>query len=123
MTTSISSHSIPSEFDDEVNYANPDLTSGRVLRSKFLFHLQEQDAQKITAITPAARRTIEKDWWHTTDPNLPPPAAPDFRSRKDPDEHVWVNGFRDDTGRVIRDRGRMKQMELHRASRCRENAG
>ncbi|KAF1352958.1 hypothetical protein EJ07DRAFT_183162 [Lizonia empirigonia] len=26
--------------------------------------------------------------------------APNFRSGKDPDEHVWEKGFKDDTGRV-----------------------
>jgi len=45
-------------------------------------------------MTLAARRTIDKEWWYTTDRHLPPRAAPDFRSREDPDEHVWEYGLR-----------------------------
>ncbi|KAF2804387.1 uncharacterized protein BDZ99DRAFT_511634 [Mytilinidion resinicola] len=132
--------SIPSKFDDEVDDADPDLPPDHVwaypcklpscpdygkswgLRSNF-FHLQEQDSHKTTAMTLAARRTIEKEWRYTTDPNLPPRAAPDFRSREDPDEHVWDYNFRDDTGKVVTGRGTMKQMEMHRASRRRETQG
>jgi hypothetical protein len=33
---------------------------------------------------------------------------------------VWEYGFRDDTGKVVKGRGTMKQMEMHRASRRRE---
>lgn len=67
----------------------------------------------MTAMTPAARRTIEKLWRYTTDPRLPPRAAPDFRSREDPDEHVWVYSFRDHTGKIIMGKGTMKQMDMH----------
>jgi hypothetical protein len=47
-------------------------------RSNFL-HLQEQDIHKITATTPLARRTIEKEWQYPTDPHLPPRMALDSR--------------------------------------------
>ena len=72
------------------------------------------------ATTPAARRAIETEWRYTTDPNQPPRAAPAFRSREDPDEHIWEYGFKDDTGKVITGRGTLKQMEMHKASRCRQ---
>lgn len=141
MTTPISSPSIPSENDDEVDNTDTDLPSGHVwaypcklpscpdygkswlLRSNFLFHLQEQYSHKTIMMTPAARRAIEKEWRYATDPNLPPRAAPSFFSREDPDEHEWDYGFRDDTGKVIQGRGTMKQMELHRALRRRETQG
>ncbi|KAF1358704.1 hypothetical protein EJ07DRAFT_166584 [Lizonia empirigonia] len=133
--------SVPSELNDEIDDADPSLPFGHVwaypckltscpdygktwgLRSNFLLHLVERDAHKTTATTPAARRAIEKEWWHTTDPNLPPRAAPDFRSREDPDEHIWDYSFRDDTGKVVSGRGTMKEMEMHRASRRREAQG
>jgi hypothetical protein len=136
MTTSISSPHIPSEFDDEVD--NSDLPSGYVwaypckhpscpdygkawrLRSNFLLHLQEQGAHMTTATTTSTRRAIEKEWRYTTDPHLPPRAAPDFRPREDPDEQVWDYNFKDDTGKVINGRGTLKQMEMHRASRRRQ---
>lgn len=119
MTTPISSPSIPSEDDDEVDNTDADLPSGHIwaypcklpscpdygkswlLRSNFLFHLQEQDSHKTIMMTPAARRAIEKEWRYTTDPNLPPRAAPSFLSREDPDEHEWDYGFRDDTGKEM----------------------
>lgn len=132
MTTSNSSPSIPSEFDDEVDNADAELPFGHVwaypcklpscpdygkswvLRSSFLLHLQEQYAHKMTAMTPAARRTIEKKWRYTTDPHLPPRAAPDFPSREDPDEHIWEYSFRNNTGKIITGRGTRKQMEMHK---------
>lgn len=139
-TTSLPSLSVPSEFDDEVDEAHDDLPPGHVwaypckllscpgygkswlLRSSFLLHLQEEDAHRTaaTAATPAARRKIEQEWRYTTDPHLPPRAAPEFRPRDDPDEHVWEYGFRDATGKVIRGRGTMKQMEIHKATLHRE---
>ncbi|XP_014550228.1 hypothetical protein COCVIDRAFT_63347, partial [Bipolaris victoriae FI3] len=127
--------SIPSESDDGVDNADTNLPLGNVwaypcklpscpdygkswlLRSNFLLHLKKEGAHSIAATTPAARRMIEKEWRYTTDPHLPPRAAPEFRSREDPDEHVWEYGFRDDTGRVIRGRGTMKQMEMHKELR------
>jgi hypothetical protein len=45
---------------------------------------------KTTAITPATRRAIEKEWRYTTDPHLPRRAAPDFRLREDSDEHMGL---------------------------------
>ncbi|KAH9873081.1 hypothetical protein J1614_005478 [Plenodomus biglobosus] len=137
MTISLPRPSIPSEFDDEVDDAHVDLPPGHVwaypcklsscpdygtswlLRSNFLLHLQEEDAHW-AATTPAARRTIEQEWRYMTDPHLPPRKAPYFRPQDDPDEHVWEYGFRDDTGKVIKGRGTMKQMEMHQASRRRE---
>jgi hypothetical protein len=106
MTTLLPSPSIPSELDDEADDADATLPSGHVwaypckltscpdygktwgLRSNFLFHLVEEDSHKTTAMTLAARRAIEKEWRYTADPNLPPRAAPDFRSREDPSEHI-----------------------------------
>lgn len=141
MTTSLPSPFIPSESDDEVDNIDADLPPEHVwaypckltscpdygktwlLRSNFLFHLVEEDSHKTTAMTPAARRVIEKEWRYTTDPNLPPRAAPDFRSREDPDEHIWDYNFRDDTGQMIKGRGTMREMEMHRASRRRETQG
>jgi hypothetical protein len=138
MTNSAFDPTVPSELNDELDDADASLPSGHVwaypckltscpdygktwkLRSNFLLHLVEQDSHNTTATTPAARRTIEKEWRYTTDPNLPPRAAPDFRSREDPDEHIWDYNFRDDTGKMISGRGTMKEMEMHRASRRRE---
>ncbi|OCL04537.1 hypothetical protein AOQ84DRAFT_380488 [Glonium stellatum] len=94
-----------------------------LLRSNFLLHLQEQDAHVTIATTTIARRAIEKEWRYTTDPHLPPRAALDFRPRDDPDEHVWDNNFKDDTGKVIAGGGTLKQMELHKASRRRQLEG
>ena len=50
---------------------------------------------------PAARRAIETEWRYATDPHLPPRAAPDFRSREDPEEQIWTYSFKDNTGRVL----------------------
>ena len=136
MTSLVSGPPVPSELDDEVDDA--DLPSGHVwaypckfpscpdygkswrLRSNFLDHLQEREAHGTIVTTPAARRAIEIEWRYTTDPHLPPRAAPDFRSREDPDEQVWDYGFRDDTGKVITGRGTLKQVEMHKALRCRQ---
>jgi hypothetical protein len=125
MTTSLPSPSIPSEFDDEVDDAHvdrppehvwaypcklpsyPDYGKSWLLQSNFLLRLQEQDSHRRTVIRPAARCTIEEEWQYTTDPNLPPRAAPDFRSREDPDEDVWEYGFRDNTGKLVKGRGTM----------------
>jgi hypothetical protein len=93
------------------------------LRSNFLLHLQEREAHGTTATTPAARRAIEIEWRYTTDPHLPPLVAPGFRSREDPDEHIWVYSFKADTGKVISGRGTLKQMEMHKASLCRQAEG
>jgi len=60
------------------------------MRSNFLLHLQEREAHMTTAATPAARRAIEIEWRYATDPHLPPRAAPDFRSREDPEEQIWT---------------------------------
>jgi len=136
MTSLVSGPPVPSELDDEVDDA--DLPSGHIwaypcklpscpdygkswrLRSNFLDHLQERETHGTIVTTPAARRAIEIEWRYTTDPYLPPRAAPDFRSREDPDEQVWDYGFKDDTGKVITGRGTLKQMEMHKASRCRQ---
>ncbi|KAH7406321.1 hypothetical protein DE146DRAFT_735019 [Phaeosphaeria sp. MPI-PUGE-AT-0046c] len=141
MTTSASNHSVPSESDDEVDNADanlppahiwaypcklplcPDYGKTWLLRSNFFFHLHEEDAHKATAMTPAARRAIEKEWRYATDPHLPPRAAPYFRSREDPDEHIWDYNFRDDTGKIISGRGTMRGMEMHKAARRRETQG
>ena len=101
MTSLVSSPPIPSELDDEIDDADlpsghiwaypcklplcPDYGKSWLLRSNFLLHLQEQEAHGTSATTPATRRAIEIDWRYTTDPYLPPRAAPDFRSREDPD--------------------------------------
>jgi hypothetical protein len=141
MIISSSLPSVPSELNDEFDDADATLPSGHVwaypckltlcpdygktggFRSNFLFHLVEEDSHKTTALTPAARRAIEKEWRYTTDPHLPRRAAPDFRSQEDPDEHIWDYNFRDDTGRMIKGRGTMREMEIHRALRRREAQG
>jgi hypothetical protein len=141
MTTSLPSPFVPSELDDEADDADAALPSGHkwaypckliscpsygktwLLRSNFLFHLVEEGSHKTTAMTPAARRVIEKEWRYATDPNLPPRAAPHFRSREDPDEHIWDYNFRDDTGQIIKGRGTMREMEMHRVLRRRETQG
>ena len=41
-------------------------------------------------------------------------------SRDDPDEQVWDYSFKDHTGKVMTGRGTLKQMEMHKASRCRQ---
>lgn len=137
----MSSFPIPSELDDEADNADADLPPEHVwaypcklplcpdygkswgLRSNFLLHLQEQDAHRTTAKTPAARRAIEKAWRYTTDPHLPPRAAPDFHSREDPDEHVWNYSFKDGTGKVITGKGTLRQTEMHKALRRRQLRG
>ncbi|KAF2469764.1 uncharacterized protein BDR25DRAFT_263126 [Lindgomyces ingoldianus] len=141
MTTLNLNPPIPSELDDEFDNADADLPSGHVwaypcklascpdygkswlLRSNFLLHLQEQEAHRMTATTAAARRAIEKEWRYTTDPHLPPRKAPDFRPQEDPDEHVWDYNFKDDTGRIVRGRGTMREMEMHKAFRRRQTQG
>jgi hypothetical protein len=138
MTTSLPSPFVPSESDDEVDNTDADLPPEHVwaypcklpscpdygkswlLRSNFLLHLQKQDVHKTTAITPIARRTIEKEWRYTTDPHLPRRRAPDFHSREDPDEHIWDYNFRDNTRKIVEGRGTMEQMEMHRTLRRRE---
>ncbi|KAI8931441.1 hypothetical protein NX059_011768 [Plenodomus lindquistii] len=137
MTTSIPAAPLPSEFDDEVDDAHPDLPPGHVwaypcklsscpdygkswrLRSNFLLHLQEEGRHK-TATTPAERRIIEQEWRYTTDPRLPPRTGPNFRPQDDPDKHIWNYGFKDNTGKVINGRGTMRQMEMHMALRRQE---
>ena len=139
MTSLVSSLPLPSELDDEVDDA--DLPSGHIwaypcklpscpdygkswnLRSNFLLHLQEREAHGTSATTPTARRAIEIDWRYTTDPYLPPRAAPDFRSREDPDEQVWDYSVRNDNGKVITGRGTLKQTKIHKASRCLQAEG
>ncbi|KAK4107253.1 hypothetical protein N656DRAFT_820616 [Canariomyces notabilis] len=132
MASSISNTPIPSELDDEADNiylpsghkwaypcklpSCPDYGRFWMLRSNFLLHLQEREAHGASAKTPATRRAIELAWRYTTDPKLPPRAAPDFRSREDPDEQVWNYGFKDQNGKVISGRGTMKQMEMHKAS-------
>ena len=139
MTSSVSDSAVPSEYDDEVDdaalpcelvwaypcklFSCPDYGKSWKLRSNFLLHLWEQEAHKATATTPAARRAIEIEWRYATDPHLPRRAAPDFRSREDPDEHIWDYSFKDATGKVISGRGTMKQMEVHKASRSRQWEG
>ncbi|KAL8725762.1 MAG: hypothetical protein Q9166_007162 [cf. Caloplaca sp. 2 TL-2023] len=138
MASLVSGPPVPSELDDEVDDA--DLPSGHIwaypcklpscpdygkswnLRSNFLVHLQEREAHG-TIATPAARRAIEIEWRYTTDPYLPPRVAPDFRTWEDPDEQVWDYSFKDDTGKVITGGGTLKQMEMHKASRCRQAEG
>ncbi|KAF2188513.1 hypothetical protein K469DRAFT_703083 [Zopfia rhizophila CBS 207.26] len=139
MTSLVSSPPVPSELDDEVDDAYlpfghiwaypyklpscPDYGKSWNLRSNFLLHLQERKAHGTSATTPATRRAIEIDWRYITDPYLPPRAAPDFRSREDPDEQVWDYSFKDDNGKAIRGRGTLKQMEMHKASRCLQAEG
>lgn len=131
MTSLASSPPVPSELDDEVD--DVELPSGHIwaypcklpscpdygkswqLRRNFLLHLQEREAHEATATTPAARRAIEIKWRYATDPYLPPRAAPDFRSREDPDEQVWNYGFKDNTGNVMNGSGTIKQIEIHKA--------
>jgi hypothetical protein len=138
MTSSVSIPPVPSEFDDEANDADlpsgpawaylcklpscPDYGKSWNLRSNFLLHLQKREAHGTLATTPAARRAIEIDWRYTTDLYLPPRAAPDFRSREDPDEQVWNYSFRDNNGRVITGRGIQSQMEMHKV-RCLQEEG
>jgi len=118
---------IPSELDDEVDDAAlpfghvwaypcmlpscPDYGKSWNLRSNFLLHLQEREAHMATAATPAARRAIEIEWRYITDPHLPSRAAPDFRSREDPEEQVWTYSFKDSTGRVLTRTGTQRQMD------------
>lgn len=128
MASTISKREIPSELDDEVDDA--ELSSGHIwaypcklvqcpdygkswqLRSNFLAHLQEREAHAATASTPTERRAIETKWRYTTDPHLPPRAAPAFRPREDPEEQVWTYGFKDNTGKVINGMGTLKQMAM-----------
>lgn len=132
MTTSNPSSLTPSEFDDEVDESDippehiwvypckllscPDYGKSWQLRSNFLAHLQDREAHIITATTPAARRSIELAWRYATDPDLPPRAAPGFRSREDPDEQVWDYGFKDDSGKVITGTGTLEEVEIHKAA-------
>lgn len=134
MASLLSNPHVPSELDDEIDDSYlpfgyiwaylcklplcPDYGKSWNLRSNFLLHLQEREAHGTSATTPAARRVIEIDWRYATDPHLPPRAAPDFRSREDPDEHVWHCSFKDDNRKVITGRGTLKQMEMYKASRC-----
>lgn len=136
MTSLVSGPAVPSELNDEAD--DVDLPSGHIwaypckllscpdygkswnLRSNFLEHLHEREAHGTVASTPAARRAIEMEWRYTTDPCLPPRAAPNFHSRKDPDEQVWDYSFRDDTGKVIIGRCTLKPMEMPKDSRCRQ---
>ena len=133
MDSPISGSLVSSEYYDEVFSAAlflrniwaypcklpscPDYGKSWLLRSILLLHLQEQNAHETTATTVAERRIMEDEWRYITDPNLPPLAAPNFRFREDTDEHVWEYGFRDDTGKVIRGQGTMKQIGEHMASR------
>ncbi|KAF5126107.1 hypothetical protein E5D57_010802 [Metarhizium anisopliae] len=119
--------SIPSESDDEVDNdppppgevwaypcklaSCPDYGKSWLLRSNFLLHLQEQEAHLASAASTAARRAIELLWRYSTDPRLPPRAAPMFRSRAHPEEHIWEYGFRDHTGKMVNHRGTQRQME------------
>jgi hypothetical protein len=129
MSSLVSSPPVPSELDDEVDDADlpsghtwaypcklpscPDYGKSWELRSNFLLHLRGREAHEASATTPAARRAIEIDWRYTTDPYLPARAAPDFRSREDPNEHVWNYSFKDKNGRVITGRGTQEQMGMH----------
>ena len=139
MTSLVSGPPVSSELDDETNDA--DLPSGHIwaylcklpscpdygkswnLRSNFLVYLQEREAHGTVATTTGARRAIEIEWRYTTDPYLPPRAALDFRSREDPNEQIWNYSFKDDTSKVITGRGILKQMEMHKALRCRQAEG
>lgn len=142
MTNSNPDSLTPSEFDDEIDDAVlpsrqmwaypcklpscPDYGKSWQLRSNFLAHLQDREAHAPTATTPAARRSIELKWRYTTNPHLPPQAAPSFRSREDPEGHVWDYGFRDNTGKLITGRGTLKEMEytmLHYAGKAEEREG
>jgi hypothetical protein len=55
-----------------------------------------------------------------TDPSVPPRAAPKFKSREDLDEDIWDYSFKGDSGKIIRGMGTIEQMEMYRASRCRQ---
>lgn len=139
MTSSASGPPVPSELDDELDDANlpfghiwaypcklpscPDYGKSWNLRSNFLLHLHEREAHRTISKTPAERRAVELEWRYTTDPYMPPQVAPHFRSREHPDEHVWNYSFKDDTGKVISGRGTLRQMEMHKASRCRQAEG
>ncbi|OIW23269.1 hypothetical protein CONLIGDRAFT_637718 [Coniochaeta ligniaria NRRL 30616] len=130
MTSSVFTPPVPSELDDEVDDAQlpvgqrwaypcklpscPDYGKSWLLRSNFLLHLQESEAHGSSAATPAIRRAIELLWRYATDPHLPPRAAPDFRSREEPDEWVLDYSFRDDRGKMIAGRGTHRQMEMHK---------
>ncbi|KAI0099682.1 hypothetical protein GGR51DRAFT_534777 [Nemania sp. FL0031] len=123
-------NTVPSEIDDEVDDALlpsghrwaypcklpacPEYGKSWLLRSNFLLHLQQHEAHMATT-TPAARRAIEIEWRYITDPHLPPRAAPDFRSREDPEEQIWTYSIRDITGRMVGRRGTQKQMEMDMA--------
>jgi hypothetical protein len=50
-------------------------------------------------------------WRYITNLHLPPRAAPDFRSREDPEERVWTYNFKDNTGKVSARTGRQRQMD------------
>lgn len=135
MTSLVSSPPVPSELNDEVDDAElpvgqkwaypcklpscPDYGKSWQLRSNFLLHLQESGAHG-SATTPATRRAIEIAWRYTTDPYLPPRAAPDFRSREGP---AWDYHFKDNNGNVITGRGTLEQMKMHKASRCLQTQG
>ncbi|KAH8747377.1 hypothetical protein BGZ57DRAFT_1019858 [Hyaloscypha finlandica] len=107
MASLASSPPVPSELDDEAYPCKlpscPNYGKSWGLRSPFLLHLQQREAHE------ALR--------YTTDPDLPPRAAPDFRSREDASEHIWIYSFKDKNGRVITGRRTRKQMEMHMASR------
>ena len=133
MTSSSSYLPVPSEFDDEIDDADlppgyiwaypcklsscPDYGKSWQLRSNFMLHLMEQEAHEPFAKTPAARRATELDRRYTTDPDLPPRAAPNFRSREDPREHIWTYSFKDVNGKTITARGTLEQMEEHQAKK------
>jgi hypothetical protein len=68
----------------------------------------------------AARRAIEIEWQYTTDPHLfAESCGPYFRSREDPDEHLWTYSFVDNTSRMTTHTGTLGEMEMDIASRCR----
>lgn len=133
MNSSTVAASIPSEVDDEVDGALlphgevwaypcklascPDYGKSWQLRSTFLCHLQEQEAHMASATTPAARRAIELKWRYVTDPHLPPREAPFFRSRADPEEHIWEYSFKDHTGKIVNRRGTQGQIKQDLAQR------
>ena len=121
---------LPSELDEEVDDALlppgriwaypcklascPEYGKSWILRSNFLLHLQEESHATI-ATTPTARRAIEEEWRYATDPHLPPRAAPDFRSREDPEEQIWTYSFKDVTGKMINREGTRRQMDMDMA--------
>jgi hypothetical protein len=51
------------------------------------------------------------NWRYITNLHLPPRAAPDFRSREDPEEKVWTYNFKDNIGRVLARTGTQRQMD------------